>query len=38
LSGDPPATKESAIQALDGILTALDTVELQVNVALRVWI
>lgn len=38
LSGDPLAAKETAIQALDGILTTLDAVELQVDVALRVWI
>jgi hypothetical protein len=36
LCGNLLATKETAIEALDGVLSALDTVELQINVALRV--
>jgi hypothetical protein len=38
LGGDLPAAEEAAVQTLDGIFAALDAVELQVDVALRVGI
>lgn len=38
LSGDLSTAKESTVEALDGILAALDSVELEVDVALRVGI
>lgn len=38
LSGDHPATEETAIETLDRVLAALDSVELQVDVTLRVGI
>lgn len=36
LSGDLMASEETAIQTLDGVLAALDSVKFEVNVALRV--
>lgn len=38
LRRNPLAAKETTIQALNGVLAALNAVKLQVNVALRVWI
>ena len=38
LGGDLSTTKETPVQALDGVLATLDAVELQVNIALRVGI
>lgn len=38
LGGDLSPAEKSAVKAFNGILTALDSVEFQVDVALRVWI
>jgi hypothetical protein len=38
LSGNLPATKETAVETLDGVLAALDSIELEVDIALGVWI
>ena len=38
LGRDLSTAEESSVQTLDGILATLDTVEFQVDVALRVWI
>lgn len=38
LCSDQVAAEESSIQTLDGVLSALDAVELQVNVALGIGI
>jgi hypothetical protein len=38
LGGNLPAAKETSVKTLDGVLAALDTVELQVDIALGVGI
>jgi hypothetical protein len=38
LGGDLSTTEEASVEALDGIFAALDTVELEVDIALRVGI
>lgn len=37
-SVDHPATKESSVKTLNSILTTLYLIELEVNIALRVWV
>jgi hypothetical protein len=38
LSGDLSAAKESTVETLDGVLAALDSIELEIDIALRVGI